>query len=135
MGFWQNVEIERTYVGMTRKELAAKAEITYASIGIGLERNSIPVADAALRIAKALNVSLEYLLTGDETKRNAAFMQEYGHISATLEKMARYSRTIQNIDSLPENTKSSLISMIDMMAQDMKKPKASRPKSEASEQV
>lgn len=53
MSFWQNVEAEREYQGISRKELAFKAEITYASISIGLERNSIPVADAALRIAKA----------------------------------------------------------------------------------
>ncbi|MBQ9539212.1 MAG: helix-turn-helix transcriptional regulator [Treponema sp.] len=123
MGFWQNVEIEREYQDMSRKELASKAGINYASIGIGLERNSIPAADTALRIAKALNTSLEYLLTGTEGGQetsNTADSGESGdgHIQALTDMFSRYGTTIRHMDSLPSATREKLISLIDSMAQD-----------------
>lgn len=118
MGFWQNVEIEREYQDMTRKELAFKAGITYASIGIGLERDSIPAADTALRIAKALDISLEYLLTGNKAVRTARENEGEGHVQQVAEKLARYSRTIMHIDALPPATRQSIISLIDTIAED-----------------
>ena len=119
MGFWQNVEIEREYQDITRKELAFRAGITYASIGIGLERGSIPAADTALRIAKALNISLEYLLTGDEAKKEETEKAPDGHIHIIAEKIARYSKTIQHMEELPPATRESIISMIDTIAKDL----------------
>ena len=56
MGFWNNVEQERVFQGISRKDLAYKANISYASIGLGLERNSMPGADTALRVSKVLRV-------------------------------------------------------------------------------
>ena len=62
MGFWKNVDDELKYQGMERKVLASLADFDVSYIGKGIRRDSIPAADLALRIAKALNVSLEYLL-------------------------------------------------------------------------
>ena len=62
MGFWKNVDEELKYSGMTRKELAAKAEFPDSYISKGMKRESIPAADLALRISHALNVPLETLL-------------------------------------------------------------------------
>ena len=50
------------YQGVSRKELAAKAGISYSGIGLGIERDSMPGADIALRISRVLNVSIETLL-------------------------------------------------------------------------
>ena len=65
MGFWANVEREREYQGLSRKELAFKANIAYQGIGLGLERNSMPGADTAVKISKVLQVPIEYLIGED----------------------------------------------------------------------
>src|SRR5574344_1498525 len=68
MSFWENVESVREYKNLTRKELSAKAEFSIASISTGLARGSTPSADIAVRIARVLGVSVEYLITGEENK-------------------------------------------------------------------
>ena len=62
MSFWQNVEREIEYKGISRKELAFRANIAYQGIGLGIERESVPRVDTALKIAKVLEVPLEYLI-------------------------------------------------------------------------
>ena len=62
MSFWQNVEREIEYKGISRKELAFRANIAYQGIGLGIERESMPRVDTALKIAKVLGVPLEYLI-------------------------------------------------------------------------
>lgn len=63
MSFWQNVEREIEYKGISRKELAFRANIAYQGIGLGIERESMPRVDTALKIAKVLEVPLEYLIS------------------------------------------------------------------------
>ena len=121
MGFWHNVEQEREYIGMPRKELAAKAQISYASISTGLERDSIPAADAALRIAKTLGVPLEYLLTGNESSRTASESAKSCEYSGGEPKIhSSWHKTIRALDSLPKATKESIIQLIESVSQDMK---------------
>ena len=62
MSFWQNVEREIEYKGISRKEVAFRANIAYQGIGLGIERESMPRVDTALKIAKVLEVPLEYLI-------------------------------------------------------------------------
>ena len=62
MSFWQNVEREIEYKGISRKELAFRANIAYQGIGLGIERESMPRVDTKLKIAKVLEVPLEYLI-------------------------------------------------------------------------
>ena len=66
MGFWQNVEDECEYLGISRKELAEKAKFSVHTISNGIRRDGMPAADLALRISKALNVPLEKLLDWNE---------------------------------------------------------------------
>ncbi len=66
--FRENLRDELDYQGVTVKELAARAGIVKGSLDNYLgARNSIPSADVAVKIAKALNVSVEYLVTGEKT--------------------------------------------------------------------
>lgn len=66
MSFWQNVEDECEYLGISRKELAEKAKFSVHTISNGIRRDGMPAADLALRISKALNVPLEKLLDWNE---------------------------------------------------------------------
>jgi transcriptional regulator with XRE-family HTH domain len=66
-GFKENLKAELVYSGMLVKELAAKTGVKKHTIDNYLNtHNSIPAADSAVRIAQALGVSVEYLVTGEE---------------------------------------------------------------------
>ena len=105
MGFWKNVEERRNYLGITRKDLAAKAGIKYTAIGAGLERNSMPAANTAFRISKALNISLEALLDDDfsdlsyqnkkiDSTKIEFFINKYLDVLRDLEKIPIKTRQI-----------------------------------------
>jgi len=69
MGFRENLKQELNFSGMLVKELAAAAGVHKRAIDTYLlsENASMPPADAAVRIAQTLGVSVEYLVTGSET--------------------------------------------------------------------
>ena len=68
--FSQRLRSEIEYVGFTRKEFAAKAGIQKRALDTYLEaQQSMPPADKAVKIATALGLSVEYLVTGKECKR------------------------------------------------------------------
>ena len=69
--FKENLRDELNFQGMTVKELAAKTGLIKGSLDnyLGI-RASIPPADVAVKIAKALNVSVEYLVTGEGSEKN-----------------------------------------------------------------
>ena len=63
--FKENLRGELDFQGLTVKELAARTGIVKGTIDNYLgARESIPPADIAGKIAQALNVSVEYLVTG-----------------------------------------------------------------------
>jgi transcriptional regulator with XRE-family HTH domain len=75
MGFRENLKSELTYQDMLVKELAAVTGISRHTIDNYLNvRARIPTADVAVKIAQALGVSVEYLITGAEkTLETASF--------------------------------------------------------------
>jgi transcriptional regulator with XRE-family HTH domain len=67
MGFKENLKSELAYSGMLVKELATASGVNKRTIDNYLNtHNTIPSADAAVRIASALGVTVEYLITGNE---------------------------------------------------------------------
>ena len=65
MGFKENLKDELKYQGMLVKELADKSGIPKGTIDHYLaEKNTAPIAENAVKIAQALGVSVEYLVTG-----------------------------------------------------------------------
>lgn len=107
--FWDIVIDELEYQGKTRKWLASEVQIDVSTIAMGAKRGSMPQVDLALKIAAALEVPVEYLVTGKNppSKNNAK--------SEDLHKYHKYARTIDNLDSLPEHERIPIINMIDEM--------------------
>jgi len=68
MGFRENLKNELIFNGMLVKELASEAGIHKRALDTYLlnENSSMPPADTAVKIARALGVSVEYLVTGEE---------------------------------------------------------------------
>jgi len=70
MGFKENLKEQLNFTGMYVKELAVLSGVKKQTIDSYLNVNScMPSADAAVAIAKALGVSVEYLVTGKEVKQ------------------------------------------------------------------
>ena len=69
--FSRRLRSEIDYIGLNRKEFAAKAGIKKRALDAYLgQQQSIPPADAAVKIAAALDVSVEYLVTGKEYRQS-----------------------------------------------------------------
>jgi transcriptional regulator with XRE-family HTH domain len=68
VSFRENLKQELNFNGILVKELAAAAGVRKRALDTYLlsENASMPPADTAVRIAQALGVSVEYLVTGKE---------------------------------------------------------------------
>ena len=68
--FKSNLRAELDYRGLTVKELSAKTGIPKGTLDCYLGvRASMPPADIAAKIANALEVTVEYLVTGEKIKK------------------------------------------------------------------
>jgi transcriptional regulator with XRE-family HTH domain len=92
MGFRENLKTELAYSGILVKELAAQSGLKKHTIDNYLSvRGRMPAADAAVRIARVLGVSVEYLVTGYETTENKSAV----HFSPETRLMARLAEKLK----------------------------------------
>lgn len=107
--FWKRVDDELDYLGINRTYLANKCGFSLTNIGQGIKLGSTPSADTAVKIAKVLNVSVEYLVTGE----NPSLKNE----GVDIKKYREYSSLISQLDSLPENQKELVKSIVTKMSE------------------
>jgi transcriptional regulator with XRE-family HTH domain len=70
MSFKENLKAELEYSGILIKELAVRSGVNRRTIDNYLSTHDcLPSADAAVKIARVLGVSVEYLMTGHEIHR------------------------------------------------------------------
>jgi len=75
MGFRENLKSELAYQDMLIKELAVATGISRHTLDNYLNvRERMPTADVAVKIARALGVSVEYLVTGEENRPDKSSM-------------------------------------------------------------
>jgi transcriptional regulator with XRE-family HTH domain len=92
MCFRENLKAELTYSKMLVKELAAGAGLKKHTIDNYLSvRGRMPAADAAVKIARVLGVSVEYLVTGSETGKN----NQLAGFSPEVRLMARIAEQLK----------------------------------------
>ncbi len=115
VNFWQVVVDELEYQGKTRKWLASKASFDVSTIGSGLKRNGLPQVDLAFRIASALNVPIEYLVTGKSPAPKSEQKLE------DLRKYHKYAKTIESLDALPDRERIPIVNMIEEMKERVEK--------------
>lgn len=90
MGFKENLKDELKYQGMLVKELADKTGIPKGTIDHYLaEKNTAPIAENAVKIAQALNVSVEYLVTGKDSISNNEDIQYSSQVRLLTTKLSR----------------------------------------------
>ena len=111
--FWTNVKKLLPYKNLEVKDLAFRAGVSYSTIINGMNTNSMPRADFALKISKILNMSLESLLEGESVHVEG----ESGLNQKDLEKqeLALYRKNkmlIDAIESLPTSVRDSAQDLI-----------------------
>lgn len=115
MGFCQKVDDELSYLGKTRKELASEANFDVSYISKGIERNGIPIADTAVRIARALNVSLEYLLDMEEpviTENELEKLQK-----KDIGTYKKYKKTLEQLENINQKERKAILSLIETISE------------------
>jgi transcriptional regulator with XRE-family HTH domain len=93
MGFGENLKQELAYNGMLKKELSAASGVHKRAIDTYVRtRASMPPADTAVKIAKALGVTVEYLVTGEDS----SISKEVSRISRSILKLNKRDRKLIN---------------------------------------
>lgn len=70
MGFKARLKSEMSYNDIILKELASSAGISVRTLESYVDsRERMPAADVAVRIAKALGTTVEYLVTGEDSRQ------------------------------------------------------------------
>lgn len=94
--FKENLKELLEYNDMTMKELAYLTGISHRSIENYLNsRESMPPADYACKIAKALNTTVEYLVTG--TNPNYRKSEYTGSLLTIIEAYSKLTPTDQKL--------------------------------------
>ncbi len=100
MGFRENLRDLIEYKDLTLKELSFMTGIPKGSLSNYLKENcSIPAADIAVKIADALNVSVEYLVTGinkntAKSNSNSIYPNDIIQIAEKLNQFPKEKRNI-----------------------------------------
>lgn len=92
--FSKRLSSEIDYLGLNRKEFAAKSNIKKRALDAYLgPQQSMPPADTAVKIAAALGVSVEYLVTGKEYKQ-----------TIDISRYIQFKEILDDLAVLPEET-------------------------------
>lgn len=107
MSFRERLREQIEFCGLLDKEVAAKAGITKRAIDsyVGSEA-CMPSAEVAVKLAKVLNTTVEYLVTGknpDNSSDSNSFLQELQN--------PQTRKLIKNYKKLSERDKNLLVSI------------------------
>lgn len=112
MGFWQNVEDECEYLGISRKELAEKAGFSVHTISNGIKRDGMPAADLAVRISKVLNIPVEKLLDINVINKPAD-NSEAENQKLDRKLFSTYLPLVKKINELKPESKKAVLTIIE----------------------
>ena len=69
MDFWERVKAAIKSQNTTQEWLASKIGITQSALSSSISRNQMPSVERAAQIARALGVTTEYLVTGEDPQQ------------------------------------------------------------------
>lgn len=110
MSFWENVDEVLKMKCIERKELGNLADFPESYISKGIARKSSPSADLAVKIAAALGVTVEYLVTGSNTPVNKKNHEEEQN---QLRLYRKHSEIIKKCEELSSEKEKLLVDFIE----------------------
>lgn len=112
--FWSRVEELLKQKNIDRKTLAKKVKIDLSTISKGIKYKNSPSADMAVRIAFALNTTVEYLVKGTRDALNRKFNKELNHLY-------EYETFIKELESLPKYMQKELTETVLRVAENRRR--------------
>lgn len=108
MDFWERVDelLDEKYIN--KKTLAYEAGFDASNITKGIKNHNSPSAVTAVKIARVLGVTVEYLVTGSDS---AAGNSGRTHAESALFK--KYRNTLEKLDALPDCVRRPILEMIE----------------------
>ena len=102
------------YKGMSRKRLAYLANISYSTISNGFDRNSMPQADVAVRVAKSLNTTVESLMgdSAGEVHTPDGTSSEERELRSSLEDFYRNKDVLDALNNMTAVERDAIKEMI-----------------------
>lgn len=124
MGFWETVKIEIRKQGTTQEWVAGKVGTRRDSFSRWASRETIPRADEAYRIARALNTTVEYLVDGDDGTEYlrglpmfaAAYPAESRGIGLVADPGTEYDALARKIRALPPEDVEEITAIVELKA-------------------
>jgi transcriptional regulator with XRE-family HTH domain len=95
--FWENVKREIKCQNTTQEWVAKKANISFNTFQGWIAKGLFPRVNEAVRIAAALNVSVEFLITGsvqDHGEALAGISREITEMYSHLERISQALRSL-----------------------------------------
>ena len=109
--FRDNLKEQIEYKGMIIKELAAKTGISKRTIDTYVDNRAVvPNAEIAVKLAEALDTSVEYLVKGVAPKFKIDVPQK------KIRNYEKYKKIINDLDSIPQDYMPLIETMIHAVA-------------------
>ena len=106
MKFGENLREAMNIMGITTKELALKSGLKEETINSYLKKNgATPTADKAVKLANALNTSVEFLVTGFEKKISKDTYE--------IHKTSKYFQLLDDLNKLPNESRNTIICVLE----------------------
>ena len=114
MNFSTRLKEEIEYNGIQYKELAAKADVKLRALFTYVSQNpSMPPADVAVRIAKVLNVSVEYLVEGKSDQKKT-------HRTQNINLPQKQADLINSFNKLSQTEQKAILKLIQTLSEQSK---------------
>ena len=114
MNFWERVDDLLDRNDINKKTLAYEAGFDASNITKGIKNNNVPSAETAVKIAKVLGVSVEYLVNGTVTTKSPSQKE-------TEQNQLRLYRKYHNLIEKCENLDSDKIQLMEQLAENLEK--------------
>jgi transcriptional regulator with XRE-family HTH domain len=89
MTFFERLEVFMEEKSLSQKDIAMIAEVKPPSVNEWKTHGTVPKADAVIRLAKALNTSVEYLITGVD---DSGFSHEEKELIALYRRLDQHDK-------------------------------------------
>ena len=89
LNFWIRVKDKLDYQDCTQRELAEKIGESYNTLQSWINRDRLPNAEQAVKVADALNTSVEFLVTGKTSNKKSNHLKTITLLETAIENLKK----------------------------------------------
>lgn len=113
--FLETVDKELDYACINRADLSRDIGIAGSTVRSWFFKDSFPPVDAAYRVAKRLNCSVEYLVTGDESLNVKEYKIKEPEPLFVCEQSPEETQLLLEFNKLSDKNKRLLVGFLDLL--------------------